>query len=565
MQLRTRRWLKAIGIVAAVVVAVLLPTAAYAVHDLQFQLDGDVSASTTTMVGTTTQSKDWDSFFDATGSPISGSLTGGFTNSGFTKDFATNSNGSFNTADQTTFSTGSKDTLNITPGWQCNFDNNVNSKIDIMNAYALAYINPANNHEILYFALERNANTGDGNVAFWFLQDNASCVSTGPSQAWTGNHTDGDLLIVSAFTSGGGVSTIDVYRWNGGAGGSLGTTSVAHGADCKTTTGNDAVCATTNAGTVGITGSITTPWPTSNKQDGPGNTLRTAEFFEGGLDLTAKSLGGKCFNVFVADTRSSQSLTATLFDFARGTLGECAVTVTTTPSSTADRTLGSTDPITDTADVSGTTGSGGPGPTPTGNVTFFLCGPGVTTCPSGGTQVGSVAVTLGACNPAAVGHACATSVDAQSLLTAIGRYCFRAVYDPLTDPNYQGKGGSFDGSTECFNVIAVASISTEQRWLPNDKAIVTAPPGATVQGNVTWTLYVGSANCTTGIGVTTVPFGPTDVDSNGVAVTNNTTFYTSNQIVSWRATFHSTNGVLSGDPSHCETSSITGYSNDIGS
>ncbi len=77
MQLRTRRWLKAIGIVAAVVVAVLLPTAAYAVHDLQFQLDGDVSASTTTMVGTTTQSKDWDSFFDATGSPISGSLTGG--------------------------------------------------------------------------------------------------------------------------------------------------------------------------------------------------------------------------------------------------------------------------------------------------------------------------------------------------------------------------------------------------------------------------------------------------------------------------------------------------------
>src|SRR6266704_3845498 len=145
MQLRTRRWLKAIGIVAAVVVAVLLPTAAYAVHDLQFQLDGDVSASTTTMVGTT-QTKDWDSFFDATGSPISGSLTGGFTNSGFTKDFATNSNGSFNTADHTTFSTGSKDTLNITPGWQCNFDNNVNSKIDIMNAYALAYINPANNH-----------------------------------------------------------------------------------------------------------------------------------------------------------------------------------------------------------------------------------------------------------------------------------------------------------------------------------------------------------------------------------------------------------------------------------
>src|SRR5262249_26467542 len=159
------------------------------------------------------------------------------------------------------------------------------------------------------------------NVAFWFLQDNANCVSTGPSQAWSGNHTDGDLLIVSAFTNGGGVSTIDVYRWNGGASGSLGTTSVAHGVDCKATAGLDAVCATTNSGPSAITGTISTPWLTSNKQDDVGHSLRSAEFFEGGLDLTEKGLGNKCFNVFVGDTRSSQSLTATLFDFARGSLG----------------------------------------------------------------------------------------------------------------------------------------------------------------------------------------------------------------------------------------------------
>ena len=130
-----------------------------------------------------------------------------------------------------------------------------------------------------------------------------------------------------------------------------------------------------------------------------------SEFFEGGLDLTAKGLGGKCFNTFIGDTRSSQSLTATLFDFARGVLGECGVAVTTTPSQST-RQLGSTDPITDLADIGGTTGSGAAGPTPTGTMTFFLCGPGATSCQSGsGTQVGSP-VTLGPCTPDVAGHAC---------------------------------------------------------------------------------------------------------------------------------------------------------------
>ena len=62
-----------------------------------------------------------------------------------------------------------------------------------------------------------------------------------------------------------------------------------------------------------------------------GNKLRTAEFFEGGLNLTQEGLGGKCFNTFIGDTRSSTSLTATLFDFAAGQLGSCESNITTTP------------------------------------------------------------------------------------------------------------------------------------------------------------------------------------------------------------------------------------------
>ena len=192
---------------------------AFAVHDAAFQLDGDVSASTTTTVGGTTQTVDWDSIFTAAGAKKS-PLPAGFTAAVFDRDFVTNANGSFNTSDSTTFTTGSKDTLPIS-GWQCTASANVNSKIDVMNSYATAYT-AANGDQILYFALERNANTGDANVAFWFLQDqNVGCTDNGGTATFTGVHTDGDLLVVSAFTNGGVVSNIDAYRWDGGANGTL--------------------------------------------------------------------------------------------------------------------------------------------------------------------------------------------------------------------------------------------------------------------------------------------------------------------------------------------------------
>jgi hypothetical protein len=46
------------------VAAGVFALSALAVHDEAFQLDGDVIASTTTSVGGTTQTLDWDSFFN---------------------------------------------------------------------------------------------------------------------------------------------------------------------------------------------------------------------------------------------------------------------------------------------------------------------------------------------------------------------------------------------------------------------------------------------------------------------------------------------------------------------
>jgi hypothetical protein len=557
-------------IVASVATALLASfgvMSALAVHDLQFQLDGN------TAVDAGSPPFDWDSLFDAAGAPKA--LPTDFTSSGFSRDFraqpgcSLTATGTFCTADQTTFSTGSKDTLPITPGWQCNFDNNVNSKIDVMNSYAAAYTAPATitgivnkGDQILYFGMERNTNTGDANVAFWFLQNKVGCVAASGSQAFTGDHADGDLLVVSAFTKGGGVSTIDVYRWDGGANGSLNPTSKAHGVDCKTTSGGDAVCATTNSGPNAITGTINTQWLTANFKDGVGTKLQAAEFFEGGLNLTAKGLGGKCFNEFIGDTRSSQSLTATLFDYAEGSLGSCGITVTTTPSigSNSSCVLPCTG-ITDTADISGTNSGGGAGPTPTGTVQFYLCGPGVTTCASGGAPIPSdpaAKVTLGACDPVAAGHACATSADASSAITTVGTYCFRAVYDPGTDPNYVGLGGSFTSAGECFTVTGVATLLTNQNWVPNDSATITGPTD--LSGTATFTLY-NDATCGTSGG--TAIYSPAGVPVSG---TSPQTVHTSNvdTVVvveagsgdySWKVSY--SDAVLSAPADVCEKTTIT--------
>ena len=90
-----------------------LAGSALAVHDEDFELDGNVA----TDAGG--PAFDWVDFINATGeeSPaLPNASRPGFTSSGFDRDFVTNNNGSFNTSDNTTFATGSKDTLPISPG-----------------------------------------------------------------------------------------------------------------------------------------------------------------------------------------------------------------------------------------------------------------------------------------------------------------------------------------------------------------------------------------------------------------------------------------------------------------
>jgi hypothetical protein len=84
-----------------------------------------------------------------------------------------------------------------------------------------------------------------------------------------------------------------------------------------------------------------------------------------------------------------------------------------------------------------------------------------------------------------------------------------------------------------------------------------------VAGTVTFSLYE-SANCS-GNPVQTFPDRPVSASPPYTASTNNTTYYTTNKTISWRAVFTSSNSVGSGPAGHCETSSIANLNNDTGS
>jgi len=215
-------------IASAIAATMILAAAAvvFAIHDEAFELDGNILVDPGG-----NQSVDWISLFNVSGNntpTVKPSLPANFTTATFVRDFNPGS-----TNDGSTFATGSKDTLNIGGGgWQCKASNNVTDKGDILNSYATAYLSTVNGHVIIYFGLEIASNEGTKDVGFWFLKDSTvNCTSSNNAQNFTGSHQDGDVLVVSEYTQGGGVSTIKAFKWEGGANGSLNPLPILSGAD----------------------------------------------------------------------------------------------------------------------------------------------------------------------------------------------------------------------------------------------------------------------------------------------------------------------------------------------
>lgn len=194
---------------------------------------------------------------------------------------------------------------------------NVNDKTDITNAGAIL------DGCYLRFFGDRTADNGDAAIGFWFYKDpNVSLNSDG---SFSGVHMDGDLLIVSKFTGGGGTATPTVYVWQN-------NTLV----EITTATG----CSKTN------TARIASPWAYQSKFD-EANFYPTGTFFEGYVNICGIPGVDACFTNFLLETRNSQAINASLQDLVFGDFD-------TKPSVTMDdQTVCEGGTVTFTANVTG--------------------------------------------------------------------------------------------------------------------------------------------------------------------------------------------------------------------
>ena len=301
------------------------------VNNQDFCLQGDVSNPGNASVVTCAQGqRDWTDFFGPTGNklPLPTGTNGSFTDSTFQNDTP---------PDSTTYATGSKDSLQIGGGgWQCSGGTGDvgSAKTDLDNTYAAVERLNSDGHIILYYGAEILSSNGDHNQGMWLLQDpNVGCSTTvKTAQDFNGSHVDGDLLFAVALTGGGSkpfsASTV-AFKWactNDPVTKVCSTTNP--GSLVPVNSGNPigsicgAIAAAEACAISNETWNVTTPWPPHNA---PATVLGPQQFFEGGIDVS-EVFGGNapCFNRFVTNTRSSQSPTATLFDYTQANLQTCA-------------------------------------------------------------------------------------------------------------------------------------------------------------------------------------------------------------------------------------------------
>jgi hypothetical protein len=290
----------------------------YAVHDngTIFELDGNVLDET----GTFKAGDDWSSanFGGLTGTQLA--------KTGVIAD----------AAPLTIFTGGgSKDDLDLNGalsgagGWK-HKSGSVPDKDNITNAYAVAY--NVNGDLVIYAGADRFDNSGDAFMGFWFFQNQVGLGPiSGNSGPFVGQHAVGDTLVLANFTGGGTTVNIEVLKWVGTGGNVNGTlqriAGVAGGtaATCSSGLANDLFCGITN-----LAGGETPNWAYLSKDNT--TSFPAATFFEVGINISkvfAAAGGGAvpCFSSFMAETRSSSSVSAVLKDFALGSFPVCGIAV----------------------------------------------------------------------------------------------------------------------------------------------------------------------------------------------------------------------------------------------
>ncbi|MEJ8816288.1 hypothetical protein, partial [Lacibacter sp. H407] len=171
------------------------------------------------------------------------------------------------------------------------------AKNDIANAAAII------RDGVLYFAGDRTSNNGDAQIGFWLYLNGTGPVTIGGNNIFSPPHVDGDVLVLADFTGGGRNATVVIYQWDGDGNGNV-----------PNTNGN---LRTTNlVGTVAENNDNQYPIPTGWSFIQP--TYDYNMFYEGTVNLAGLGVLNLCNTSFILETRSSQSITASLDDFASG-------------------------------------------------------------------------------------------------------------------------------------------------------------------------------------------------------------------------------------------------------
>jgi hypothetical protein len=315
---------------------------------------------------------------------------------------------------------------------------NPNGQVDLRKAWLDTERDVSTNHDWLYFAWERDANSGSGFIAYEFMQNPApaGCAYDTADDTqliancnpWA-NRKAGDFIIL--WDQQGGSRELLLRTWSGTAPNlTLGAPTTLTAAVSQATYSAD-----------GFRG-------------------------EAAVDLTATVFGNstacKSFANTIPSTVTGNSDTADYKDTILATappITNCASTTETTPKVVTDT---STSPDT-TANVPSGGASIGTGvlavadsavvavqggtADPAGSVSFSLCKLDTGLCTEGGTSVGSTNL------PAAATSYPVTVQSPTAYVTSAGRYCWRAVF---SGDSANGIPGSSDSrASECFTVNPV--------------------------------------------------------------------------------------------------------------
>jgi hypothetical protein len=309
---------------------------------------GPVGSTPTNILGGDAAGPDWADLFNGSGQVIPGAVDNF---GGEAATFIADDRSVAGAVDRTVYAGSNKnnDAIN-TWNWA---SGNAPVKDDLSNVYAYAVKN-TDGDLILYFGGERLSANGDSHIDFEFNQEEialdkptplgqtaptcGSDQSAGPADGspceFSGAKSEGDLIISLDYTKGGDLGSFEVRKFTNGTYTAVVTEPGPGCNDAFNDTAEDAICGFTNGAP--INGG---PWPNFDSHNALIAELPANAFAEFGINVTEALDETPCFATFGAHTRTSQSFTSELKDFAVGSFQVCQPDTALTASATVTFTF----------------------------------------------------------------------------------------------------------------------------------------------------------------------------------------------------------------------------------